>query len=528
MAVAKGVSKAGGPVTAATAAKAPGVQLHATVFASGAAVMAVEIVGTRTLAPVFGAGLFVWAALLSVTLCALALGYYWGGALIDRNPVPRSLGLVLACGAAVLALAVVCAPPLLLWGLDLGPRAGALLTALLLFGPCLTALGMVSPIAVRLATTQVERTGHRVGATYAVSTAGSLFGTLLIVFVLIPAVETTTLLLGTSGLLALIGALWLGKSVGAVATLPPIAAMLLVHSSVRALPPDLRILERVQSPFGLLEVFEDSTRGVRLLRADHSVIGGSLLDRDRGIFTYVHVLEALRFMRPQARDMLQIGLGTGALAMAMQRRGITTDVVEIDPDVERLARKHFYYVPPGRSTIADARLHLNVISRKYDLIVHDTFTGGVAPVHLLSLEVLQRLRDLLRPGGIAVVNFLGFSAGPHAESSHALANTMRAVFPHVRVFRDSPAEATPTLANMMFFGSDAAIDPRLPEQVTFESTTCEHALTRFAEWEVLQSSPPAPVVTDARNPLMRMQMPSAEEHFRAMQKLLPARAWLPW
>src|SRR5690606_36658260 len=59
-------------------------ELLMTVLFSGAVVMLIEILGTRIVGPVFGVSLFVWAALLSVTLCALAIGYAVGGVLIDR------------------------------------------------------------------------------------------------------------------------------------------------------------------------------------------------------------------------------------------------------------------------------------------------------------------------------------------------------------------------------------------------------------------------------------------------------------
>ena len=61
-------------------------ELFLTVFATGAAVMVIEILGTRIIGPVFGIGLFVWSALLTVTLGALAVGYYAGGILADRVP----------------------------------------------------------------------------------------------------------------------------------------------------------------------------------------------------------------------------------------------------------------------------------------------------------------------------------------------------------------------------------------------------------------------------------------------------------
>src|SRR5512146_1533924 len=80
-------------------------ELFATVFITGAAVMAIEIVGTRLIGPVFGVGLFVWSALLAVTLASLAAGYYAGGVLADKHHDARLLGRTVVIAGATLALA---------------------------------------------------------------------------------------------------------------------------------------------------------------------------------------------------------------------------------------------------------------------------------------------------------------------------------------------------------------------------------------------------------------------------------------
>ncbi len=64
------------------------LRLDAAVFLSGAALMGLEIVGSRVLAPVFGTSLFVWGALITTFLAALAAGYALGGRLADRRPGP--------------------------------------------------------------------------------------------------------------------------------------------------------------------------------------------------------------------------------------------------------------------------------------------------------------------------------------------------------------------------------------------------------------------------------------------------------
>lgn len=439
--------------------------LHATVCATGAAVMVVEILGTRIIGPVFGVSLFVWTALLSVTLCSLAFGYAIGGALVDRTPTPRLMGLVIVASGILLGLSAPASRPVLALAATLGPRVGPLVGAALLFTPSLATLGMIAPIAVRLATRDVRATGHRVGSIYAISTAGSVLGTLLVSFHLISTFETNAILLGTASLLCLTGAVWL-PSRARIAALALALAMPAAASftPARRLPAGLRILERAHSPYGLLEVIDDSERGVRLLRADHSILGAQFAADRSASFDFLHVLEAVRFLRPAARDMLQLGLGIGSLPMALRPFGIEADVVEIDPDVVRLSRRHFGFATRGAVHVEDARTFLQRTGRKYDLIVHDTFAGGATPEHLLSVEVLLRIHALLRRDGVLARTFPGYDRS---------------------------------------------------------------LLASFQRWEVLQRVPAGPIITDARNPMARLQLPVAENHFDAMAELLPSEVWLP-
>jgi spermidine synthase len=504
-------------------------ELMTTVLCSGAVVMLVEIIGTRIIGPVFGVSLFVWAALLSVTLCALAIGYYVGGVLIDRTPHVSRLGAVLLVGGVALGVVPLLAPTVLRVTAGFGPRGGPLLAALVLFAPALSALGMTGPIAVRLATTNVARAGRRVGSVYAVSTAGSLLGTLVTSFWLIPAFDTDDIVLGgaavllalATAILARRGRLWAGASFGVLL----LSALGL--SQTPPLPANIQVLSRTRSFYGLVEVIEDTARGLRYLRADHSIIGAHWVKDQSAAFAFLHALEVLPFLRPSAKDLLVIGLGTGALPSALAKAGMRADVVEIDPAVARYAQEYFGFAPTGETYVEDARTFIRTATKKYDVIVHDTFTGGATPEHLLSAEVLQRLRELLRPGGVLALNMVGFQRGPHASATWAVARTLRAEFPRVRAFRDSPLNHRPDeTANIIFFASDGTLDFEVPRNTRFNDSICAKTLPFLHDWEVLQDVPPGDIITDAHNPLGRLQLAVAEEHYEAMGKLLPIEVWL--
>jgi spermidine synthase len=161
------------------------------VGACGGVLMALEILSSRILAPHFGNSVYVWGSIISVFLGALSLGYLWGGRLADRQPH-------LAALARLLALAAVCQEALLLAGSRLAAALGAwtgaspggtLLAAAVLFGPASVLLATVSPYAVRLAARDLGQLGGTAGRLFALSTLGSLGGTLIATFLLIPYFE---------------------------------------------------------------------------------------------------------------------------------------------------------------------------------------------------------------------------------------------------------------------------------------------------------------------------------------------------
>ena len=502
-------------------------ELFLTVFVTGAAVMVIEILGTRIIGPVFGIGLFVWSALLTVTLGALAVGYYAGGVLADRVASSRLMGGLVTAAGLLLGLVRLLSHSVLGATDMLGPRWGALTSAALLFAPTLSVLGMVGPIAVRQATKTLQLAGRSVGSIYAVSTAGSLIGTLVLVFLLIPAFETHSILSATAALLILLGATSLALRGRPQAYLGLFLPVLCALAPEPALPSGISILERSQSLYGLVEVIEDRNRNVRFLRADHSILGAQFLQDKSAGFAFLHLLEAGRFLRPEAKDMLQIGLGIGSLPRVLGAQGMRVDAVEIDPAVVRFAERYFGFAPTGDVIVEDARTALRHSLRRYDLIVHDTFTGGTTPEHLLTLEVLQRIHALLRPGGVLMLNFIGYHEGARAQASFAVARTLRAVFPRLRVFRDEPlAEAADEPGNLLFFASDAELDFNIPAHAQFENDVCEQVQRSFQAWEVLKAVPPGSLITDARNPLSSLQLPIAEQHFAAMNRLLPSDVWL--
>src|SRR3954449_7717743 len=170
--------------------------LSVLVFVVGTGSLGAEIAAVRLLAPYFGASTIVWANTIGVVLVALSVGYWLGGRLADRHPDMRALCLTSLAAAAMLAVVPFAADPLLNVAVDAldqisaGAFLGSLVAVLALVAIPVLLLGTVSPWAIRLGVQSVEEAGTVAGRLYALSTAGSLVGTLVSALLLIPLVGT--------------------------------------------------------------------------------------------------------------------------------------------------------------------------------------------------------------------------------------------------------------------------------------------------------------------------------------------------
>ena len=164
--------------------------IYVIAFIVGGVLMGFEMLGSRYLFPYFGGGIGTWASLISTVLCALAIGYFAGSAMIAHHPTQQTIGVFILIAAAYLACVPATADGVMekiLSGLGDGPAATLTASTALLLVP-LSLLGTFSPIAVSILTRSAEEAGRVAGLVYGVSTIGNVVGTLLTTFTLIPTI----------------------------------------------------------------------------------------------------------------------------------------------------------------------------------------------------------------------------------------------------------------------------------------------------------------------------------------------------
>jgi hypothetical protein len=170
---------------AAPLSRARSAALVGAVLVAGAMSMGLEMLGSRLLAPDFGQSLYTWGALISVVLVALATGYSAGGLLSRRRAGLGLVGALLLAGGAWMALLPWIASPVTEHLSDLGDRAGALAASAVLFAVPVAAFAGVGPTCIGLKVTDAREAGLWAGLLSALSTAGSVAGTLGTSFYLI-------------------------------------------------------------------------------------------------------------------------------------------------------------------------------------------------------------------------------------------------------------------------------------------------------------------------------------------------------
>jgi len=428
-------------------------------------VLALEIIASRIIAPVFGNSIYVWGSLISVFLAALAAGYAVGGRIADRWPSP-------AVFAAVIFLAGLLVVPIprvasgLLAAVEIGPRAGPLVASLLLFFPPAAVMGVVSPFAIRLAAREVATIGNVAGVLYAVSTLGSIAGALLASFVLLAvlSVRVTVFLLGAT-LIGVALVFWTFHRHVRLAAGCAVAALLVAAVPLlRASPPAAGGLQYARDTvYHRITVTDEG--GIRYLKLDNYWQSGlDLAAPNRTVFPYADFMHLPVLFSPRARRVLMIGLGGGTVPTryAQDYPHMQITVVELDPAVVDVARRYFH-VPIGTRLDVipqDGRLFVTRAAGRYDILLLDAYLIDTIPFHLATREFFQAAKAHLAAGGVLGSNVIGALDGPRSELFRAVYKTMAGVFATVYVFPvdwgvfDSPQ----TLRNIILVATDG---PRL-------------------------------------------------------------------
>ena len=433
-------------------------KLELIVFICGATVMIVELLGSRVLAPYMGNSIYTWASLIGVVLGALAFGYYLGGKAADRSKTFRVLGFIIL-GAALATLAIIPLSPIAQLAILTGPKLGPLIASIILFAPASILFGMVSPYAIRLKAEQLSKVGSTAGNLYAISTTGSIFGTLLAGFVLIPSFGVKGLLLSVGAVILLASFLcFTKKSLGMLA---PAAIVFLAGASLFPMEPPSpgTVVDSIESEYQLIRIVDDEEKGMRSMLIDIFTQSAEYFDSDELVHEYTQCSLLALEANPNPKRTLFLGLGGGTLPKYfLAHTNATIDVIELDPAVISSANEYFEVEESDRMRImqGDARSTLRQLNETYDMIYMDVFTSQSIPFHITTVEFMQEVKSHLREDGFLTMNIISAAEGHGSGFFASEYLTCSEVFAHTYAF---PTNSNFNYTqNIILFASDSPID----------------------------------------------------------------------
>jgi len=409
----------------------------ALVFFAAGAVLMLEILAVRLLAPYVGLTLETTTSIIGAALAGIAIGAAVGGRLADRTDTRRLIVLLLI-GGGVLALLIV---PFVHW---LGPGArgegtlAALGVTVVALVPAATVLSAISPAVAHLQLHDLRASGTVVGSLSGWATAGALLGTFGTGFVLVPLLPVTTAVLLIGGLLVLIGlavGLWIQYfsvlvAAGAVVLLLALGAW----SNGIDSPCDaetkyhcIQLESEPPRPNGYVLVLDD---------LHHSYV--DLDDPTFLEFAYVKwIAHAINAVNGPSKPVDAVFIGGGGFTLPRwllaTHPGSQAKVLEVDDELVEFDEEHLGLEPTEGLDISlgDGRIGmLDIPDDSAEVVVTDAFGNLSVPWHLATTEWAEEVKRVLAPGGLYALNVIDLGK---LELLQAEAATLMDTFEHVRM-----------------------------------------------------------------------------------------------
>ncbi len=424
--------------------------LEFVVFFCGGLVMIYEIVGSRIISPYIGTSTYTWTSLIGVILGALSLGYWFGGKLADKKPDVKILASAIFLAGGLVSVTILLKDLILtiISELRVGLEIKSLVAAIFLFAPASVFLGFVTPYAVKLKIKSLDETGKTVGRLYALSTVGSILGTFAAGFLLIPFVGSTRTLYFIAASLFLLSILLIPFFASKLKIVALILFFLGIgfnefYSNYLLKTINFHDIDTEYSRIQIFDTTDEKTgREKRVMKIDPFYYQSSMyLDNGEPASEYHKFYHLIKHFNPDFQKVLMIGgAGYSFPKQYLETYGeAEINVVEIDPQMTEIAKKHFRLKENPRLKIfhEDGRVFLNQAeSDKYDAVLIDAFTTLFSiPYQLTTIEAVRNVDRTLTEKGVVIINVGGAIEGKSSGFLRAEINTYKQVFSNVRLIK---------------------------------------------------------------------------------------------
>jgi hypothetical protein len=434
------------------------------VFLSSAAVLVLEILAARLLAPYVGNTLETYTAIIGTILAGIAVGSWYGGKVADRRDPRTLIGPLLIVGGALGFLAI---PVIDIMGSGLRGASGATtiaVTAFAFFAPA-AVLSAVTPAVIKLQLASLEETGTVVGRLSGISTAGAIIGTFLTGFVLVAAAPTRVIVRGTAVFLILLGLVVLVRLKGATRVGAGTAVFVLFAAGASyAVGHPCQYESRYYCAFIVEDEARESGRALWLDTLRHSYV--DLEDPTHLEFLYTKLFgDVVDAFRPEGQPVETLHVGGGGFTMPRYLRetrpGSEHLVLELDPLLIDISERELGLDLGDDIEVVtgDARLSVREVpDDRFELVIMDAFGGISVPWHLATREFLVDVDEAMTDDGVYVANLIDH--GPRDFLRAELA-TVADVFEHVAVLGPEERFASGSASaggNVVIVASQAPLD----------------------------------------------------------------------
>lgn len=422
--------------------------LEITTFIAGAIGMIIELVASRILSPYLGNSNLIWTCIIGMMLAFMSLGYFIGGKISDKFPKRNLLSLFLLNSATFISIIpmieIYVIEPISKTNLDLSLIA--IICSTVTFGIPSMFLATASPFAVKLKDKGIEEIGRVSGRMSALSTIGSIFGTFLAGFVLIPKLGVKNIILLVVIVLSVLSYLiyedkYIKYTLKAIATLVILIAIVYTGKQIFFKKHEDLIIDTDSeySRIWIKKFTNNSGKEYSTLEVDKGY--ESIASGEKDLTSdYLKYYDLFNYYQENTKNVLMIGGAayTYPSYFLEKYKDKEIDVVEIDPKMTELAEKYFdLNIQNEKLKIyhEDGRRYINTTQNKYDCILIDAFKGLNVPFQLTTVEALNSAKNSLNENGIVITNLISALDGKNANFIKHEYATYKKVFGNVKVFK---------------------------------------------------------------------------------------------
>jgi predicted membrane-bound spermidine synthase len=440
-------------------------------FIEGGAVMCVELCSAKILTPYFGTSIYVWAAVLGLTLTALMSGYYLGGYISSKYKKINVIYWLMLIGGLLVTLTPIISDIILPITINFSLTTGSIISLIsFIFFP-LMLFGATSPLLINYLTTDVKESGKSSGTVYAVSTLGGIITTFVIGFYTLPEFGITKTLY-VYGVVIMLYTTYLfiaTKSFKIPVSIVLFLGILSLNFQNRFNENTLYHSEGILGEVKVIErtyQIDNQPKVYRELLVNN--ICQTMMDKNnpnKSYWDYVDILTNNINHYKNGDKVLLLGLGGGTLYKKLKENNLSVDVVEIDERIANVAKKYFFIENELNIIVDDARHYINTTDKKYDIIIYDLFQAETPPTHLMTAEAFAEIKNKLSDNGLLIINFYGYINNQKGEAARSIYKTLQTNNYHTQIIATPGAE---NARNLLFINGKTELKTPLSNTIVIE------------------------------------------------------------